>query len=86
MIENKRRAAMMLPSRASRRVSRVAHLMPPLHGPLPPLEQEALLSVRLLHAGRSPPEPLHYLPAVLEGDTAAGPYELDGRLSPYSTT
>ena len=51
--------------------------MPPLHGPLPPLEQEALLSVRLLHAGRNPPEPLYNLPAVLEGDTGAIVYKLD---------
>lgn len=51
--------------------------MPPLHGPLPPLEQEALLSVRLLHAGRNPPESLHNLPAVLEGDTGAIFYESD---------
>lgn len=50
---------------------RGAHLMPPLHGPLPPLKQEALLSVRLLHAGRNPPEPLYNLPAVLEGHTGA---------------
>lgn len=50
--------------------------MPPLHGPLPPLEQEALLSVGFLHAGRNPPEPLHNLPAVLKGDTGAIVYEL----------
>lgn len=42
--------------------------MPSLHGPLPPLEQETLLSLRLLHAGRSPSEPLDNLPAVLERD------------------
>lgn len=45
--------------------------MPAFHGPLPPLEQEALLSVRLLHAGGKAPEPLNNLPAVLEGDTGA---------------
>lgn len=45
--------------------------MPAFHGPLPPLEQEALLSVRLLHDGRKAPEPLNNLPAVLEGDTGA---------------
>lgn len=49
--------------------------MPPLHGPLPPLKQEALLSVRLLHAGGNPPEPLHNLPAVLKGDRGAILYE-----------
>lgn len=45
--------------------------MPAFHGPLPPLEQEALLSARLLHDGRKAPEPLNNLPAVLEGDTGA---------------
>lgn len=45
--------------------------MPAFHGPLPPLEQEALLSIRLLHGGRKAPEPLNNLPAVLEGDTGA---------------
>lgn len=43
--------------------------MPSLHGPLPPLEQEALLPAGLLHAGRNPPEALHDLPAVLGGET-----------------
>lgn len=62
-----------------------AHLVPPLHGPLPPLEQEALLSVRLTHTGRNPPEPLHNLPAVLQGDTGATPYQLDGRVPQNST-
>lgn len=51
--------------------------MPSLHGPLPPLEEQALLSVRLLHAGRNPPEPLHDLPAVLKGDEGAILDELD---------
>lgn len=45
--------------------------MPAFHGPLPPLEQKALLSVRLLHGCRKAPEPLNNLPAVLEGDTRA---------------
>lgn len=45
--------------------------MPAFHGPLPPLEQEALLSVRLLHVGRNPLEPFNDLPAVLEGDPRA---------------
>lgn len=55
--------------------------MPSLHGPLPPLEQEALLSVRLLHVGRNPPEPLHNLPTVLEGDTGATLCELDTQVN-----
>lgn len=55
--------------------------MPSLHGPLPPLEQETLLPVRLLHAGRKPPEPLHNFPAVLGEDTGAILYELDRQVS-----
>lgn len=57
-----------LKGQASRRG---ADLVPSLHGPLPPLEQEALLPVGLLHAGRGPAEALHDLPAVLEGDAAS---------------
>lgn len=44
--------------------------MPALHGPLPSLEQEASLLLRLLHAGRNPPEPFHNLPVILQDDRA----------------
>lgn len=44
--------------------------MPALHGPLPSLEQEASLLLRLLHAGRNPPEPFYNLPVILQDDRA----------------
>lgn len=53
------------------------HLMPALHGPLPPLEQKALLSVRLLHVCRNPSESLHNLPAILMRDTETIHHKLE---------
>lgn len=51
--------------------------MPALHGPLPSLEQEAPLPLRLLHAGRNPPEPFHNFPVILQGDTGATKHVTD---------
>lgn len=53
--------------------------MPSLHWPLPPLEQEAFLSVGLLHAGRHPPETLHNLPAILKGDAGKTQNKMDNQ-------
>lgn len=43
-----------------------AHLVPALHGPLPPLQQDALLPAGLLHAGSSSSQSLHDFPAILQ--------------------